>query len=83
MNRLHVSSNKPIDGFGSFLPSFMSDGKREVALNRVKYAPVFCYSDLEELIAEPVALVKIDVEGWELEVIRGMTAIGTGPAWSL
>ena len=68
--RLHVSAHKPTDALGSFLPSL---GQRpEVDPNWAKHAVVFCFSELAYLIGERIAFLKIDVEGSELEVLRGM-----------
>ena len=74
MLRLHVSADRATDGLGSFLPSILPDGKRENHLSWVKHAAVFTYSEVDNLVEERIALLKIDVEGTELEVVRGMAA---------
>jgi FkbM family methyltransferase len=67
---LHVSGKKATDALGSFLP----DVRPELDLDRTKYAAVFNYADIDTFIEEPIALLKIDVEGAELEIVRGMAA---------
>ena len=65
---LHVSGKKATDAMGSFLP----DAMPERVLDRKKYAAVFNYADIDTFIEEPIAFLKIDVEGAELEIVRGM-----------
>ena len=72
MLRLHVPVDKVTGGSGSFLPAMLPDGRREIELSWGKFAAVFAYSEISHLIEEPIALLKIDVEGTELEVVQGM-----------
>lgn len=71
--RLHVSADRPTDPLGSLLPSFFPDGKREIELSWAKPAVVFRYADIADTIGTRIAFLKIDVEGAELEVARGMS----------
>jgi len=75
MLHLHVSPDKGTDGFGSFLPCILPDGTRENHLSWAKPAAVFAYTEIAYLIEERIALLKIDVEGTELEVVRGMADV--------
>ena len=72
MLRLHVSADRATDALGSFLPCILPDGRREKHLSWVKHAAVFTYAEIAYLIKERISLLKIDVEGTELEVVRGM-----------
>ena len=75
--RFHLPPDAPTAGTGSFLPSLLPDGRREIALSSIKHAAVFSYSEVAGLIDERIAFLKIDVEGTELKVVRGMAeAIG-------
>lgn len=69
---LHVPTNKPTAGRASFLPSILPGGKREGDLSRRKHAVVFSYAETANLIPERIGFLKIDVEGMELEVLRGI-----------
>lgn len=64
---LHVSSEKPTDSMGSFLPK----ARPELIMNRVRHVAVFEFAKIDPLIKERIGLLKIDVEGYELEVVRG------------
>lgn len=68
--RLHVSAHDATDGLGSFLPSL--EERPEAVLNYAKHAVAFRFAELAHLIDERIAFLKIDVEGAELEVVRGM-----------
>jgi len=70
--RLHVSAQDATDGLGSFLPSM--EQRPEGVLNDAKCAVAFRFAELAQLIEQRIAFLKIDVEGSELEVVRGMAA---------
>ncbi len=65
---LHVSSEKPTDSMGSFLPKV----RPERNVSRVRHVAVFEFAKIDPLIKERIGLLKIDVEGFELEVVRGI-----------
>jgi FkbM family methyltransferase len=64
---LHTTEDSEVSGLSSFLPAAHS------RLTRTKLAAAFSYIELSRFVEPPVAFVKIDVEGGELEVLRGMS----------
>lgn len=68
--QLHFSSQTTTDARGSLLPAL----NPTMTTDRVKDIIAFDYARLDPLIEQRIGLLKIDVEGAELEVIRGMAA---------
>lgn len=65
---LHVSSHRPTDGRASLFP----DVRPELDLTARKYAAFVAFSDVAHLLSNPIAFVKIDVEGAERDVLQSM-----------
>ena len=64
---MHVRDDRATDSKGSILP----DARPELDLARKKMACFFAFDDIADVIDEAIAFVKIDVEGAELEAVRG------------
>lgn len=52
--------------------SIVADFRPGEPIRGEKIVPVFGYDDLKRLLPESIALLKIDVEGYELEVLRAL-----------
>lgn len=65
---LHTSSGKTTDPEATFLP----DANPNHAVGRARHAVVVDYKRFAELIREPIAFLKIDVEGMELDIIKSL-----------
>jgi FkbM family methyltransferase len=72
VQRLSMRAARPLDSLGSVLPALIPSARRTLDLHRQKFAVVFSFDAFENLIEERIGFVKIDVEGMELEVLRGM-----------
>lgn len=68
---LHVSSHRPTDGRASLFP----DVRPELDLTASKYAAFVAFSDVAHLLSGPLAIVKIDVEGAEPDVLQSMADV--------
>lgn len=67
--RLHVSDSDATDARGSLLASVRPDLQQ----NGAKYVSLFEFGDIGAVSQQKLGFVKIDVEGAELEVLRGMS----------
>lgn len=65
---LHVSDNDSTDACGSLFP----DARPDFQLGSAKNVALFEYDDIDVMYEKKIGFLKIDVEGAELEVVRGM-----------
>ncbi len=65
---LHTNSGKETDTEATFLP----EANPHHSTDRVRHAVVLGYEAIAPLIREPIAFLKIDVEGMELDIVKAL-----------
>lgn len=65
---LHITSGKPTDSKGMLQPTL----NPTIAPDRTRKIVVVDYAEVDKHIEEKMGLLKIDVEGAELDVVKGM-----------